>query len=442
MIQEAYKQYTFVYSSFTLAQKLKLNLLVFFLIIFPFIKVFTDYYYVIIVDNPLLPWSLFNFFSVALCGVILILHQKKYAYGLIITVSSVLVLMLINFFFAEMASPKWMINWMGFLLLFVTVVQMVKTLTDAEIYMLQIKFTVAAVIIIGLFTLLTLYALLIEPWYLEPRLFNYYVFEDRNQIHRLYRDLIGTNKQHFGIFAVMLISLTVTHWKVLPKGVRVLLIFFYSVNLIAIVGVRTAILGSMVGVMAFYFLKNNFRKMIALLLALSVILLVIQYWTEVMLVVEIAYDRLPALQFAIHMMTQNFFGLGNGAYTIYVEANNDQLLSQFGSELMERHGLFWKAPESDLVYFIASWGVKSIFFFGFLGYLVVHAVRLFHRHGSLYPLEKHILVFTVLLIFMGISEDNAGELTWWIFISALFGVILRRKDEVEKDAGQLHLTEP
>lgn len=131
-------------------------------------------------------------------------------------------------------------------------------------------------------------------------------------------------------------------------------------------------------------------------------------------------------------MTQNIFGLGNGAYTIYVEANNDQLLEQFGSELMEQHGLFWKAPESDLVYFIASWGILSVVFFGFLGYLVVYAVKLYHFHPSLFPLERHLVIFTVLLIFMGISEDNAGELTWWIFVSSLFGVILRRKDELEE----------
>lgn len=427
-----FRKYSFINEHFGKVQKLKLNLLVFFLIIFPFIKVFTDFYFIYHVDDPLLPWSIFNYISLAGCVFMLLLHEKKYSFGLILSIVVVIVLLVLNYLLADMASPKWMVNWLGFLIVFAVLVQVIKTLTDAEMYMLQVKFTNVVIIVVVIFTILTLYAILIEPWYMEPRLFNYYVFEDRNQIHRLYRDKIGSYKQQYGIFALMLISFTFTHWKLMSKRVKIVFITFFAVNLIAITGVRTAILGSFVGVLCFYFLKNNFRRFFALMIGLGFSLVIYQYWTEVILIVEIAYDRLPALQFAINSMTQNIFGLGNGAYTVYVEANNDQLLEQFGSELMEQHGLFWKAPESDLVYFIASWGILSIVFFGFLGYLVMYAVRLYHFHPTLLPIERHLVIFTVLLIFMGISEDNAGELTWWIFVSSLFGVILRRKDELEE----------
>jgi hypothetical protein len=427
-----FRKYSYIYEYFGNGQKLKLNLLVFFLIVFPFIKVFTDFYFVYHVDNPLLPWSIFNFLSLTGCIFILLLHEKRYSFGLLVSIVVVIILLSLNYLLAEMASPKWLANWLGFLIIFTVLVQVIKTLTNAEMYMLQVRFTNTVIFVIVIFTIVTLYAFLIEPWYMEPRLFNYYVFEDRNQIHRLYRDKVGIYKQQFGIFSLMLISFTFTHWKLMSNRVKIVFMTFFMVNLIAIIGVRTAILGSLVGVFSFYFLKNNFRKFMALMIGVTISLLIYQYWTEVMLVVEIAYDRLPALQFAVNSMTQNLFGLGNGAYTVYVEANNDRLLAQFGSDLMEQHGLFWKAPESDLVYFIASWGILSVFFFGFLGYLVVNAVKLYHFHPSLYPIERHLVVFAVLLIFMGISEDNAGELTWWIFVSSLFGVILRRKDEIKE----------
>lgn len=421
-----YNRYSYIYNYFSFAQRYKIKLLVFFLLVYPFIKVFTDYYYVIHVTDPLLVWSAFNFIALTGCLVAFLLCKKEFSLRLILVACSIVVLLIANYFLAEMAQIKWAFNWLGFLLIFIVVSQLMKSLSDAEMYILQIKLINGFMIVVFLFTVMTFYALIIEPWYMNPALFNYYVFEDRNQIHSLYRYFIGSNKQHFGIFTLIISSFAFTHWKVLSNRAKIIFTSFFIVNLVAIVGVRTVILGAMVGVMAFYFLKNSLRKIFALLLFLFFVLIIYIYWFEILDVVILLYDRFPALQFAINSMTQNVFGLGNGAYTVYVTENNDRLLAQFGSDLMERHGLFWKAPESDLVYFIASWGVLSVVFFAFLGFLVYKASNLYHFNVFLFPVERYILVFTVLLIFMGISEDNAGELTWWIFISSIFGVILRR----------------
>jgi hypothetical protein len=36
------------------------------------------------------------------------------------------------------------------------------------------------------------------------------------------------------------------------------------------------------------------------------------------------------------------------------------------------------------------------------------------------------------MIFMGVSQDNAGMLTWWVYMAAGFGVILRHRDYGQK----------
>jgi len=41
--------------------------------------------------------------------------------------------------------------------------------------------------------------------------------------------------------------------------------------------------------------------------------------------------------------------------------------------------------------------------------------------------ERLILSMSSFIILCGISQDNAGSLIWWVFISAGFGVLLRHK---------------
>ncbi len=419
-----YKNYLHVNSYLSAGQKYKIFLLIFLFLLFPFFRFFTDFYFLIPVNDPLLPWSIFNFIALMGCATALVLHRKEYSERVLISFAVAFLIVIFNYFFAEMAQLKSAMNWVGFLIMFLVIAQVMKSFSEPEMIMLQVRSMQMVKFLLIVLTILTIYALLIEPWYLGPRLY-YYVFEDRNQIHNLYRYHIGGNKQHFAILATILITFVVTHWKYLSAGIKTVFIIFILFNIPAIVGVRTMILGAIVASLAFFFLKNRIRLVFAILIALMVILLVIQYSNELFLIIELSYDRLPALRVSVDAMTQNIFGLGNGAYTIYVLENNDMLLATFGSELMERHGHFWRAPESDIVYFIASFGVFSIVFFAFLGYLIVKGIHLVYHNDSIYPVERALVIHSLIMIFYGISSDYAGKLTWWIFISLLFGIILR-----------------
>jgi len=419
------KSYLFVNSYLSGGQKYKIYLLIFLFLVFPFFRFFTNYYHLVQVNDPLLPWSIFNFVALMGCATALLLHRKEYSERVLMSFAVVLIIVIVNYFFAEMAQFKSAMNWIGFLIMFVVIAQVIKSFSEPEMVMLQVRSMQVMKILLIVLTILTIYALLIDPWYLNPSLFQYYVLEDRNQIHRLYSNNIGGNKQHYAILATILITFIITHWKYISKGIKIVFVIFIFFNIPAIFGVRTMILGAFVTFAAFFFLKNRIRLFFANLIVLIIVLLVIQYWNELYLIFEVMYDRLPALRVSLDAMTQNVFGLGNGAYTIYVLENNDMLLRTFGSDLMERHGHFWRAPESDIVYFIASFGIFSIVFFAFLGYLIVKGIHLVYHNNSLFPVERALVIHTVIMIFYGISSDYAGKLTWWIFISILFGIVLR-----------------
>ena len=49
------------------------------------------------------------------------------------------------------------------------------------------------------------------------------------------------------------------------------------------------------------------------------------------------------------------------------------------------------------------------------------------RIRSLHPIEKTLILMSWLMIFMGISQDNAGSLIWWFYMAAGYGVILRHR---------------
>lgn len=376
--QEDISQFSYIYNDFSLGQRVKIHYLLFLIIIYPFLRVFQNYFYVIPVENHLFIWSVFNYLIFIATLVVLTINEKRYSSSIITVVSVAVILLFINLIFAEMASLKWAANWIGFIFIFTAVAQIFKSMTDGEMYIFQLKVLSLMKWIAVLFLGIIILSLILEPWYLDPRLFEYYALQSQNHLISMYRNTVGVFKQTFGVFLLFLIGYAFTHWHLLRKRQRFILLLFFLINLPAMFGVRTLILSLIVGSLVLFFLKNKFRLFVGILMFLVVVIQVYLNWAQIYIIIETLYDRLPSLQFAVSTMTTNLFGLGNGAYHIYAEENNARLLAQFGSELMEFDGVFWIAPESDLVYFIASWGILSVLFFTFFAYIIVVGTNLFH----------------------------------------------------------------
>jgi len=194
----------------------------------------------------------------------------------------------------------------------------------------------------------------------------------------------------------------------------------------ALLGIRTFHLGVTLTGAWYYVTKDSSYKNILFVASLTLIMIAGLYTSELLDYAASSYDRGNSLNFSVATLFSTPFGIGNGGYTQFIIDHNYDILMRFGNELMIAQDSFWTTPESDLAYFIASWGVLSVFFFGFYAYMLLRGSNLLHSR-RLQPIEKTLILMSWVMIFMGISQDNAGKPIWWIFMAAGYGVILRHR---------------
>lgn len=329
----------------------------------------------------------------------------------------------LNYFFTDYASGKWFLNWIGFLFIFASAYHAFLRMDRTTLDRLERASSRSLIVIAIFLAILCLYIWITNLqsliWFAQSGM--------RNNVIALLTYNAGIEKQALGNLGAVLILFLVFFRKRLPKFIISLLLMSLLLTAPALVGIRTLILG--LGLFALLAVMLKTKKRIALVTSMvgtPMLIYLIADWESVMVFVSTVYDRWNSLLFAIDAAFKNPFGLGNGGYHVFVERYNDLIVSSFGSERMRERGAFWLAPESDLVYFIASWGVFSLFFFSIMGYVIYMSIRLIRRHGRMMsPIEKLILAFTSTLFLMGVSQDNAGGLLWWVYFGAAMGIIER-----------------
>ncbi len=408
-------------------RNLVINLFLILMIIFPYLMIFSQIDRVIEEIDVSLIYTILSFFAFSSILVIFVLRAKSFSVKLLIFGLISILLALINLQFSLMAVPKIFLNWIAFTFIAVVIGRTMMSLSEAEMLVFQKKSMTVFKYVVLTLTIMMLVVWSIERWYLDMRLVQYYVFDDQNQIIRILTSTIGLEKQAYGNFLILLFSFVTLHWKYLSWKSKALYIFFLMLNLPFIAGIRTVILALIMGGSWFFFLKNTQRKFFAGVIALQVIFLIFYFQQEIFMIITLLYDRLPSVQFAWSAMTDNLFGLGIGAYHIYVREHNDRLVDLFGSEGMELSEVFWDAPESDIVYFVASWGILSVIFLVLFIKIALSSKNIFHHNSNAYPIEKTILMNMTFMIFMGISQDNAGQLYWWLILSFAIGIMLRHE---------------
>jgi hypothetical protein len=332
-------------------------------------------------------------------------------------------MLLLNFIFSDYASLKWFINWLGFIFISITIVHIFLQLSIDDIKTLEKRirrwFLICCISLSIIFSMLYLFNISeFVEYFLEFR-FDYL-------IEILTRN-VGLYKQLWGPFIAFVIIYIYYIWYDMSSFEKKTFLFFLLISTPAILSVRTLWLGVIFTTFWIFFTKNILRRFILLSLIITIIYIFYFNWGQIEPILGLLYDRLPSLKFAVGYSSEHYFGLGNGGYHIYVAENNDKIVSKYGSDFMLYSGNFWIAPESDLVYFIASWGILStIFFYVFIKF-ILRASNLLHFEAKLEPFEKVLLLMSIMIIFMGISEDFAGKLIWFIFLSFGFAVILRQK---------------
>lgn len=140
------------------------------------------------------------------------------------------------------------------------------------------------------------------------------------------------------------------------------------------------------------------------------------------------YNRLPSLLFAISFLKNNIFGIGNGGYHIYVSEMQDILTYKFSSDSK----LFWLAPESDIVYFISSFGILSLVFLLLFTYLFINFFKIYKKGKKVDYTVKYLVLLSMSMLFSGISQDFAYSLIWWVLFALGFGVTFNFKKNCVK----------
>ena len=337
---------------------------------------------------------------------------------------SVTTLLILNYMLSDYASLKWLFNWVACIVIFTSVGSVIARFNDFEMERFDYFFKKIILFLIATLTLLVLGVWLDNI----DNLISFTLNSHYNGSIALLTSGFGVHKQPLGIFLGIVILWSLMSWKNLNYLEKSLIFSLLIMLMPMIIGIRTLYLG--LGLLGFLLViyKNKLRVALGFFSLPFILIFLFFYQNDVLVFIHDYYNRWPSLLAAFDVLMDSPYGIGNGGYSIYVENNNNWLLAEYGSEAMNKKGLFWLAPESDLVFFIASWGYFSVFFFGFFAVLTSRALYcLRHKKLKLLPVERVFLAFTVTLIFMGISQDNAGGLTWWIYLGVTVGILLRHK---------------
>ncbi len=403
-------------------KKMRVRFFLFFFIVFPFINIFEQLDSVSTFFEGLILSSYANYISILFASCVLLQQKRPKFDWLIVIISLILFFLLtINFFITPLASFKWLLNWVGFIYFSIVLVQVIVTFTQSDFLLLEyLSFK-------WLRVLFVFFAIVIAITWLANFSFFVEMLMDfqGDQINAILTYNIGAEKQSLGLLFSLFLIMSITFWKHEKKNVRILFLILFLIFLPSMIFIRTLYLALFLTFLWLFFSKSRLRVAVLFFLVPLCCWLVVLNLESLILIVEDSYDRLPSLRFAWYAMSQNLFGLGNGGYHIYVEQYQDQLLSMFGSESMIMANSFWAAPESDLVYFIASWGVFSVLFFIYFAIVLVKGTAIFNKPKEILGIEKVLLLMSFVIIFSGISQDNAGSLIWWIYMAGGSGVVLR-----------------
>ena len=400
-------------------QKLRIGVLSLFLVLYPFLFIFGKAGVRNPGDNALL--SFYNYAALALSFILLLLFHRPFP-KCVLKIAAVLIgMLLFNYAVTEYASLKWLLNWLGFIFISVVIVNSIASLGEMERVLLQRHCSTLI-----RFILIVISLIMITTWYSDTDALLGNIFVKPQNVILLLTLHAGIDKQSMGIFFGMIFTFGFCFWRTWSFATKLLLLATLILSIPALLGIRTLYLGMTLVGAWYYLTKRSSNKDVLLVASLSSIAIACLYPSELADYAANSYDRINSLKLSLATLFSTPFGVGNGGYTQFVIDNEASILTQFGSELMIARDAFWTAPESDLVYFFASWGVLSAFFFGFYAHML-SAGRKLLRIRSLQPIEKTLILMSWLMIFMGISQDNAGHTLWWIYMAAGYGVILRHR---------------
>jgi hypothetical protein len=330
-----------------------------------------------------------------------------------------LALLIINFLLTPLASFKWLLNWCGFLVIFLYFSNLIINLDRRSAHLLQ-QYSV------HVFTLTALvFSIWISPIWFES--YEYLLLNmslTNSQTLAQFTADLGILKQHLAYFCALIFISGFIFWPQLPRISKLIFIIILALLIPIIISSRSLLFGMMLTVFWHYVSKNNIRLLISLITSLVLLLLLFSVIGLDYILYDYANNRIIGMMLAWDLVSDSIFGIGNGGYHVYV-LSHPELASIYPDS-----GGFPVAPESDVTYYLASWGVLSGFFIVFYWFILIRGASILHFSKKILPIERVYIYMSWILIFMGLGEDNAGSLIWFIFMALGFGVIIRHRTKL------------
>lgn len=405
---------------FKISSNLKILFISFLVFYCPFFKIFTNYNTEGSVFNIS---SLLNFISIIFSVIILIKYKYFYYYNkkgllLIIVLSLTYIL---NYILTQYSSFNWLLNSLGFILIFYTVFCIIlNSNNNFKNYFIEYnKITIILILSILIILFLITYFLKASEIYYNLTI-NYF-----NGIINQLSSVFNISKQNLGLLFNILVIWHISFWNRIHFKNKIVFILFLIVGFPFYIGIRTSLLTIS---LILIFICITRIKYSLLSFCLIIPFLIILSYDFLFSTIKMYYNRLPSLLFAISFLKNNIFGIGNGGYHIYVSEMQDILTYKFSSDSK----LFWLAPESDIVYFISSFGILSLVFLLLFTYLFINFFKIYKKGKKVDYTVKYLVLLSMSILFSGISQDFAYSLIWWVLFALGFGVTFNFKKNCVK----------
>jgi len=405
---------------------LSIYLLTILIVFIPFINSFS------LIDDNINQFL--NYTSLVICLCIFFLNRNKIiSKEILIFLLITVIFLIINYLFTDYASFKWLINWLGFLVILTSTYLIFFNFNYEKLNLLNKFVKKNLFILIIFFSILNIY-LIIQNYNL---ILNFFKNGDFNQIISLYMFDYGLYKQKFGFFMIIFLLFPFIFKNEIKKVSYFFLLLSLLLFLPIFIGIRSLLLGLSLFCILFFYSKtsSHMRFLIFLFLLLVIVLFFafIDYKIFLTNLYEFSEPRSNLFLASLYILDLNILGIGNGGFANFVNENQFFLLNNFGSEKMIAQKTFPNSPESDLIFFISSWGILSLFFFYIILRIIIKSFNLLLNYSeNITCVEKLLITSTIILFFMGISEDFNSLVVWWIFAGTSLGIIDRYENKLIK----------
>jgi len=367
--------------------------------------------------------SCLNYLALGLAVIAFPRMVSRISFRVVLLCSSGVVIYGLNYLLGPFASAKWFMNTLGFLFVFAVISNYMKTVSRLQLTLLERYFDRLMLLLWGACAcacFVTLYC------YWDAIVAFTTTLRFNHSIVKLTQDY-GLQKQALGPFLAAVVLWHVVYWNSLGRVRKAAFLLFMVLSIPFFIGIRTLLLS--LGLLWIFVLWGSRNITVPtkcgllILVPLCVLFMAVWWEVDVASLILRKYNRLPSVLFAVETFREYPGGLGNGGYTPFVLARRDSLFSEYG---IQAYGLHWfpLAPESDIAYFIASFGLLCPVFGLLYIYILSNSSYILHSCVP-HRFEVFVLLFAVVLIFAGISQDFAGKLGWWTYLGAATGVIFR-----------------